>query len=314
MRERQTSITVIVFLLLSLLFLDSSGVNFKYINGYVQHKNEQTRLFYTCQDYGYFIHCDRSLNELQGYLIPGVSSKVYQPTAQPKYVDAKQAKGLEMHANRFESIEFRNIEAFNSQNFSVSFWVKRLPLSEPIGNIVSHFNNENAGWNFQMLANGNVSNQSLRFAVARFIDNSTGNLTYAPEVQIPANTSVHIAATFDGSSIKIFKDGNLSGIADFHGKYVPDFKSPLRVGAAAASLGRETWSGIIDDLRLYNRTLSNDEVKNIFINNSTDTLTKGLVGRWKFDNNLNDTSVSRNNGVLRTSICLLYTSPSPRDS
>jgi len=312
MEEPQTFITVIVILLLSLFFLDSSGVYYKYINGYVQRGNEQTRLFYMCQDYGSSIHCDRSLNELQGYVIRGNSSKVYQPTAQPMYVNAKLANGLEMHANRFESIEFRNIEAFNSQNFSVSFWVKRLPLSEPIGNIVSHFNNENAGWYFQMLANGNVSNQNVRFAVARFIDNSTGNSTFAPEVPIPVNTFVHIAATFDGSSIKIFKDGNLAGIADFHGKYVPDFKSPLRIGAAAASLGRETWSGIIDDLRLYNRTLSKDEVKNIFITNSTDTVTKGLVGRWKFDNNLNDTSVSRNNGVLRTSIANMAFTPDGR--
>jgi glucose/arabinose dehydrogenase len=316
-REMQIITTLAISLVLLLVFLSSFNNNYINFGDYpdlLTHGIKQKTLFYGCQDYGSLIHCDRSLNELQGYLLQGISSKVYTPTAKPMFVDGKQAKALEMQANRLESIEFRNIKPFNTHNFSVSFWVKRLPTSEPIGNIVSHFNSTNAGWNFQMVAHGDVSNQFAHFAVANYVTNFTGNLTFPPDVQIPPDTFVHLVGTFDDSSVKIYKDGVLTGKTAFHGTYIPDPKSPLRIGAEAGSMGKETWSGIIDDLRLYNRTLSENEVKNIFTNNSIDTgpVTQGLVGHWNFDNNLNDTSVSRNDGILRTLISNMVVTPDGR--
>jgi glucose/arabinose dehydrogenase len=313
MRELSTFTIATIFLLLLLVIFSSIVINYTYIDGYAKllnNGNKNKTLFYGCQDYGTLIHCDRLLNELQSYLIRGIASKVYSPTAKPMFVDGKQGEALDMQANRLESIEFRSIKHFNSPNFSVSFWVKRLPVSEAIGNIVSHFNStNNAGWNFQMLAHGNLSSQFAHFVVTDFVTNFMGNLTSPPDVQIPANTFVHLVGTFDGSTVKIYKDGVLAGKAVLHGVYIPDPKSPLRIGAAAGSLGKDTWSGIIDDLRLYNKTLSENEVKNIFINNSANTMTKGLVGHWSFNNNLNDTSVYRNNGILRTSIASMAFTP-----
>ena len=237
---------------------------------------------------------------------------MYQPTAEPVFVDGTQGEALELHANRLESIEIGNSDGLNSHHFSVSFWAKGLNSSSPVGNIVSQFNSSNVGWTFQMIAHDNSSQPSVHFVVTNFINNFLGNLTSAPDIQIPFNEFVHIVGTFDGSAIRIYMNGALAGKSAFHGRYIPDFTSPLRIGAAAGSMGKDTWSGVLDDLRLYNRTLSDIEVKHIFIHNSTDNVTDGLVGRWKFDNSLNDASVGHNNGKLRTLVSSMVFTPDGR--
>jgi glucose/arabinose dehydrogenase len=300
----------LIFFSLLLVFLTLLDFNYTSINDYIQLTEQKA--FYACQDFGNLFRCDRSLNEIRGFLLHGISYKVYQPTAEPVFVDGIQGKAVELHANRLESIEIGNSGRLNSNHFSVSFWAKGLNSSSPIGNIVSHSNSSNAGWNIQMIAGDNSSQPFVHFVVTNFINNFLGNLTSAPDIQMALNEFVHIVGTFDGSAIRIYMNGALAGKSAFHGRYHPDFKSPLRVGAAAESMGTDTWSGVLDDLRLYNRTLSDIEIKDIFSHNSTDNVTDGLVGRWKFDNSLSDGSVGHNNGKLRTLVSSMVFTPDGR--
>jgi hypothetical protein len=65
-------------------------------------------------------------------------------------------------------------------------------------------------------------------------------------------------------------------------------------GTANAEIGRSDgtalWNGAIDDVRIYNRALSADEIKRLYkiggtarINTSIPGPTNGLVGYWTFD-------------------------------
>jgi glucose/arabinose dehydrogenase len=286
-------------------------------------ENKTHAKFFGCTDYGDTIHCDPLINELKSYIVPGLWSKIYTSSAgaNPILVDGKYGKALEMRANRLESVEVNNTKSINPQSFSISFWIKKLPASNPTGTIVSHSNFTNtAGWAFQMSSNGNVS-----FGV----NNAEGNVTSASttitavnNTEIQSNKFNQIIGTFDGSLVKIYKDGELAAVGVFEGKYYADPKTPLRVGGVAGSMGESLWTGVIDDLRMYNRTLAKDEVKRIFLSNSSSsipsppphTILKGLVSHWTFDSSskLSDTSVYRNDGILRTLIASMAFAPDGR--
>jgi hypothetical protein len=73
------------------------------------------------------------------------------------------------------------------------------------------------------------------------------------------------------------------------------------------------WTGIINDLALYNRTLDQGEIRSIYESTSSDhnRMSNGLIGHWSFDENLDDgtTMNSNNNGTLRTLISSMAFTP-----
>lgn len=280
--------------------------------------NDHHIQYYLCTDYKPIIHCDPSLNELTSYAVRGFSSEIYIPSGNPAIVKGKFDNALKMEANRLESIQVDNSKKIDLQNFSVTFWAKRLAKSEPAGVIISHSNYTNtAGWYFQMLSNGNIS-----FAVT----NSDGTVisTVYNDTVIPFDKFVYIAGTFDGSKVKLYKDGQLASEAIFEGEYIPDPNTPLRIGAKAGSMSETPWSGVIDDVALFNKTLTANEVKEIFLSNasySDSKMDQDLVDYWNFDNNSTTTTNlygtapihnNSNNSVSRTLIASLAFTPDGR--
>jgi Concanavalin A-like lectin/glucanases superfamily len=79
--------------------------------------------------------------------------------------------------------------------------------------------------------------------------------TYAPSA-LPVNTWTHLAATFDGTTVRLFVNG------------LPVATSPqtgaLTTSNAVLTIGHnvygEHFAGLIDEVRLYNRALSGDEI------------------------------------------------------
>jgi glucose/arabinose dehydrogenase/peptidoglycan/xylan/chitin deacetylase (PgdA/CDA1 family) len=280
--------------------------------------NNQHIQYYACTDYEDVTHCDPSLVELTSFLVRGISSEVYVPSANLTFLEGKYGNALKLVADRRESIEIKNTMSINPQNFSVTFWAKRLPLSEPRGIIVSHTNDTNtAGWNFYMSGKGNVS-----FAVT----NSDGNVTYTEDngdAVISRDDFTLIAGTFDGTKVRLYKDGKLVSEAIFGGQYIPDPRTPLRIGGLASSMGTLLWTGVIDNLSLYGRTLTENEIKELYQRDTTafsfDTtnymLTEDLLSTWKLDKDLDETSfVHRNNndGIARTVIASMVFAPDGR--
>jgi hypothetical protein len=70
----------------------------------------------------------------------------------------------------------------------------------------------------------------------------------------------HIAEVYDGKSIKLYIDGALDGQAEPSGK-LPTNKLPMWIGARPGGVAAK---GIIDELRFYDRALSEKEIKALF--------------------------------------------------
>jgi hypothetical protein len=72
------------------------------------------------------------------------------------------------------------------------------------------------------------------------------------------NTWTHLAATFDGATLKLYVNGALVGSKAAAGSIVVS-KSPLRIGGT--STRGEWFAGRIDDVRVYKRALSQPEIQ-----------------------------------------------------
>ena len=75
----------------------------------------------------------------------------------------------------------------------------------------------------------------------------------------------HVAGTWDGATIRLYVDGSQVASQVFAGPNQYD-DSPVVIGAdndSADDVPDDGWDGLIDDVRIYNRALSQDELREL---------------------------------------------------
>jgi hypothetical protein len=110
------------------------------------------------------------------------------------------------------------------------------------------------------------------------------NTTLSPE------TWYHVAITYDGSDLKVYINGELDGIQARTG---PIYSTTSSLSIGSWSGMQNYFNGTIDDVKIYNRALSADEIKIDMT---------GSVGYWKFDEGYgttaHDSSPMKNDGTI----------------
>jgi Concanavalin A-like lectin/glucanases superfamily len=304
MNPRLTCLILSIVILSHIMFY-SEFQNYNHF-GYAElddaKKNSKTQ-FYGCENHGESFDCDPFSNELKSYAMAGNESQIYPITRNDStFVNGILNKALEMHDSYREYVEFANRPNYNSKQFSISFWIKgTLNVTSPHGHVISHISqNHTSGWFFDVITkpnNGTAINQFIRFAVS----SSAGNIFVSSYIPISDSAFTNIVGTFDGSTIKVYRNGHLFQPISFKGTYTSDPGLPLHIGSAAYCTSCEWWSGSIDDVRLYNRTITQEEVNKSFLSPSNIVL-DGLTSYWKLDGNLIDNSGTKNNGKMFTPI------------
>jgi large repetitive protein len=80
---------------------------------------------------------------------------------------------------------------------------------------------------------------------------------------MPIGSVLHVAGTFDGSSLRLFVNGVEDNQASASGvTTVPAPNHPLRIGGASDFSAR--WQGLVDEAAIYSRALTPVEIKAIF--------------------------------------------------
>ena len=90
----------------------------------------------------------------------------------------------------------------------------------------------------------------------------------------------HLAATHDGKELVLWVDGNPIGRQPALGELGSGDASPAGIGSYQGN--RERFQGAIDDLRIYDRGLSTEEVTQL-ASADPKAVSQGLVGHWPFD-------------------------------
>jgi glucose/arabinose dehydrogenase/plastocyanin len=287
--------------------ISTTTANTNYVQT-TKNGNKNESMFYGCTKYdlSQSIHCDPLMNKVLSYDVQNNSSLVYTNSGEPIFAKGKSSLGLEIDAKRMEAVEIPNSFRLNPNKFSISFWIKDFKNPRSYGAVISHTNQEQtAGWSLDGYAS---PMQFVRLSVF----NERGERFASPSVPISNNTFTHVVGTFNGSSLKIYKNGNLIGSTAFKGKYTSDPGLPLRIGSSAFCLTCNWWSQVINDLRFYNKSINENEVKEIFLNDSLGTVSDGLIGYWTFDGNLDDKSGNHNDGILNSIIANMAFTPDGR--
>jgi glucose/arabinose dehydrogenase len=310
---------IFIFLFFSILvlylthFLSFSDV---YGNSLINQSNNYTTDVFECETYASILHCDLFKNAFEGNGTTHKSEQIINITRDPSYVKGKFDKAIEFHDYYREYIEIPKNNLYNSSQFSVSFWVKKISGSDqqnPNAHVVSFLSRDHRyGWFFET---NSSDKQSIDFGIS----NKLGNITTTKAVPISNSSFTNIAATFNGSSINVYKDGNLFDTLKYHGNYSAANDIPIHIGSAAYCNACNLFTGIVDDVRIYNRVIDSDEIKKLYldsvqmkINNSNSTIDKNLIGHWTFDNTLKDLSATKNPGQMFTLIASMVSSPDGR--
>lgn len=302
------------------------------------NENKSKTQIYGCADFGKIFHCDPFLNEIMTYKMVGNWSMI-SPVVNdnPLYVNTGSGEGpprsgkhqhdnkaLEIVDESREFVEIANNESYNTGHFSVSFNIKKTTSSSAVGHAVSHSagnaTRQTAGWFFDVRISEPTSTSALpqdssnippSHTVSFGILNSASEIAQTKRVPL-SESSNKIVGTFDGIYVRLYKDGMLVD----------------HIGSAGYCSSCNRWSGIIDDLRLYNKTLTENEIQAITLEPSSRSLSSsastnaisersrdegsGIVGHWPFDGNLNDVSGAGNHGKMLTPLGSMAFAPDGR--
>lgn len=77
---------------------------------------------------------------------------------------------------------------------------------------------------------------------------------------LPLNVWVHVAATYDGTTIRLYRDGAQVASSPMAGGLAVNAKSFLIGRTEGGSVGPNFWKGSIDELSVYGRALSPAEI------------------------------------------------------
>jgi glucose/arabinose dehydrogenase len=279
-------------------------------SSFLAHAQISSSKLFGCQEYGRAMHCDLLLNEMQVNQVTGNSSLINPlTTTNVPFVNGKFGQALEMRAEYRESVEIMNSPELNPKQFSISFWMQPTTI-EPYGHIVSHSNRaQTSGWQFDVSRSGGGGQSGSEVTNLRYgVFNSNGTLFSPAQIQIPTEKFTLITGTFDGSRVRLYMDGLLVGETEFLGEYNADPGLPLRIGSAAYCSSCNRWSGIIDELRMYDRSLGEDEIKQLF---DIADVPFGLIGHWKFEGDTKDV-FQRNDGTTITVLTSMVFAPDGR--
>jgi hypothetical protein len=87
----------------------------------------------------------------------------------------------------------------------------------------------------------------------------SGSNRTAEGAALAANVWTHLAATYDGSTVRLFINGVQVAATAFSGS-IAGSTNPLRIGGN--SIWGEYFQGMIDEVRIYNRSLTQAEIQN----------------------------------------------------
>ncbi|MBL7738170.1 MAG: hypothetical protein JNK14_03055 [Chitinophagaceae bacterium] len=111
---------------------------------------------------------------------------------------------------------------------------------------------------YTMAANNNASNANNQRPSSRMRIGS-GNIVVTGTSKLTLNTWIHVASTYDGGTFRLYINGVQVSSAAVTGN-ITVTANPLRIGGTTALAG-QYFAGLIDEVRIYNRALSQAEIQ-----------------------------------------------------
>ena len=203
-----------------------------------------------------------SLDETMGSVahdpISGNDGKVENPNPEAVWTPGHRNGGAAFDRDKQWAIEVPASPSLNriTNQMSVAAWARIKPYDDIIS-ILSRQQGDSWADQYDLA----VMNQQAVFHMydARF----DRPLIAMSAAILPADVWVHLAGTYDGQTLRVYVNGKLEGEFSGNATLFADGK-PLFIGDNI-NMGtydrRETWNGALDEVMLYERALSGDELR-----------------------------------------------------
>jgi hypothetical protein len=189
-----------------------------------------------------------------------------------------------LHFNRVdEYVEVADNIALEPQQLTVAAWVYRESTSTRdvvLKKGSTHSGDNRNGYLFRILESTSIYPQKARLYIVA--GSNTNVMSPVSETEIEAGIWYHLAATYDGSYIRIYVNGQEEGTPtletraiDYSGGY-QDFK----IGVQEEGHGSLCYhfDGKIDDVRIYGRALSAQEIEELFLGEEPELVGLEITG------------------------------------
>jgi hypothetical protein len=145
---------------------------------------------------------------------------------------------------------------------SISSWVKVLNFSSYAGIFTFIQDNYSYEYGVGLFLDGSASARKFNFAIA----GGGVGLTFMPTSQaLATNQWYFVTGTYDGTTMKLYVDGNLSAVSNAQSGNIAYSPSRGRIGKYEDDNEDHYFNGAINDLRIYNRALTSEEVMSLYL-------------------------------------------------
>lgn len=196
--------------------------------------------------------------QFDGTLVDAASGASGNPSGNPTFVDGLFGQALRLDGFS-DSVNLGTNSAWHAENITISFWLNRFSIIS--GDRILVWAKDGTSWNgpgWFLNTNGNQ--------IGLMVDGySYFYLPGDPNTFFPADEWVHVAITFDSGNAQyaIYRNGVAQDGITLEGTTLPTSIStnagPVLLGING--FGGAHFPGIIDDLRIYNRVLSESEIR-----------------------------------------------------
>jgi hypothetical protein len=193
------------------------------------------------------------LDEGSGMIAHDSSGKGNDGTLQgnPQWVAGKIGGALEFDGNG-DYVDCGASLAFNiNTNITVACWIKVRQLDKSWQAIVSQGDNS---WRLHRSGSSNNIAWGTNGLLPKDITGS---------VNVNDGQWHHVAGVYDGTQKRLYVDGNLDVSSNSTGN-IDNSSYNVNIGENAQATGRY-WDGLIDDVRVYTRALTHEEIQQVMI-------------------------------------------------
>ena len=173
-----------------------------------------------------------------------------------KWVQGKIKTGLEFDGNG-NIVEIPHDQVFDLTEYTISAWVKTKPTGK-WQTVIGKEPVAGSPRNYGVFVAGDTNLLGVNYTTG-------GDWKTAFSKTVAADGKWHhVAATFDGTSLRAYFDGVMEG--ETKTEIPPDHNTEsVKIGRWGNPRG-DYWSGVLDEVAMFNQALTEDEIQDITMN------------------------------------------------